>query len=51
MLITQNKSLSYRRIYNNASTRFNQGCGYRSKLERWLKDEGLLPKELWNSIY
>ena len=46
MLITQNKSLSYRRIYNNASTRFNQGCGYRSKLERWLKDEGLLPKRI-----
>lgn len=24
----------------------NQGCGYRSRLEHWLKDEGLLPKRI-----
>lgn len=25
---------------------FNKGCGYRERLERWLKDEGVLPRQI-----
>ena len=46
MLVTQNKAFHIEKFTTTPLLVFNQGCGYRSKLERWLKDEGLLPKRI-----
>ncbi|WP_369901445.1 LysR family transcriptional regulator [Bacillus manliponensis] len=46
VLVTQNKAFHIEEFITEPLLVFNQGCGYRSKLERWLKDEGLLPKRI-----
>lgn len=46
VLVTQNKAFHIEEFITEPLLVFNQGCGYRSKLERWLKDEGLLPKRV-----
>ncbi|OJE49775.1 LysR family transcriptional regulator [Bacillus proteolyticus] len=46
MLVTQNKAFHIEEFTTTPLLVFNQGCGYRSKLEHWLKDEGLLPKRI-----
>ena len=46
VLVTQNKAFHIEEFITTPLLVFNQGCGYRSKLERWLKDEGLLPKRI-----
>ncbi|KOS62995.1 LysR family transcriptional regulator [Lysinibacillus agricola] len=46
VLISQNKSFRIEEFMTTPLLVSNQGCGYRSKLELWLKDEGLLPKRI-----
>lgn len=46
VLVTQNKTFHKEEFITTPLLVSNQGCGYRSKLERWLKDEGLLPKRM-----
>lgn len=46
VLVTQHKTFHIEEIITTPLLVSNQGCGYRSKLERWLKDEGLLPKRI-----
>ncbi|MEH6945074.1 LysR family transcriptional regulator [Bacillus sp. JJ722] len=46
VLVTQHETFQIEEIITTPLLVSNQGCGYRSKLERWLKDEGLLPKRI-----
>ena len=46
VLVTQNKTFHIEEFITTPLLVSNQGCGYRSKLEHWLKDEGLLPKRM-----
>lgn len=46
VLVSQNKTFHIEEFITTPLLVSNQGCGYRSKLERWLKDEGLLPKRM-----
>lgn len=46
VLVTQNETFHIEEFITTPVLVSNQGCGYRSKLERWLKDEGLLPKRI-----
>ncbi|MGE8207292.1 LysR family transcriptional regulator [Heyndrickxia sp. NPDC080065] len=46
VLISQNNSFHIEEFLTTPILVSNQGCGYRSKLELWLKDEGLLPKRI-----
>ncbi|MBS4214124.1 LysR family transcriptional regulator [Neobacillus rhizophilus] len=46
VLVTQNQTFHLEDIITTPLLVFNKGCGYRSKLEQWLKDEGLMPKRI-----
>ncbi|MET4560285.1 DNA-binding transcriptional LysR family regulator [Lysinibacillus parviboronicapiens] len=46
VLVTQNKTFHKDDFLTTPILVSNKGCGYRSKLEHWLKDEGLLPKRI-----
>ncbi|MCY8103456.1 LysR family transcriptional regulator [Bacillus mojavensis] len=45
-LVTANKTFQIEDFMTTPILVSNQGCGYRSRLEHWLKDEGLLPKRI-----
>lgn len=46
VLVTQNETFHIDEFIATPLLVSNQGCGYRSKLERWLKDEGIPPKRI-----
>ncbi|HBT72365.1 MAG TPA: LysR family transcriptional regulator [Lysinibacillus sp.] len=46
VLITPKKTFHIEEFMTTPILMSNQGCGYRAKLEQWLKDEGLLPKRI-----
>ncbi|MGP0580473.1 LysR family transcriptional regulator CzcR, partial [Paenibacillus peoriae] len=45
-LVTSNKTFNIEDFSTTPILVFNQGCGYRSRLEQWLKDEGVLPNRM-----
>jgi DNA-binding transcriptional LysR family regulator len=46
VLVTKNKTFHLEEFTTTSLLVSNQGCGYRSRLEQWLRDEGLLPKRI-----
>lgn len=46
VLVTQNKTFQIEEIITTPILVYNQGCGYRSRLEHWLKNEGIVPKRI-----
>lgn len=46
VLVTKSKTFHLEEFTTTSLLVSNQGCGYRSRLEQWLRDEGLLPKRI-----
>ncbi|MCY8524349.1 LysR family transcriptional regulator [Bacillus atrophaeus] len=46
VLVTRNKTFNLEEFSIEPFLVFSQGCGYRSKLEQWLKEEEIMPKRI-----
>ncbi|WP_042163394.1 LysR family transcriptional regulator [Paenibacillus gorillae] len=46
ILVSKNEDFSMDDIVKKPLLLFNKGCGYRERLESWLKDEGIIPKQI-----
>ncbi|CAI6049341.1 HTH-type transcriptional regulator GltR [Paenibacillus sp. JJ-100] len=46
ILVSKSDHFSLEDITKKPLLLFNKGCGYRERLERWLKDEGLIPRQI-----
>lgn len=46
ILVSKSDHFSLEDITKKPLLLFNKGCGYRDRLERWLKDEGLIPRQI-----
>lgn len=46
VLVSRNDHISLEDIVHKPLLVFNKGCGYRWRLETWLKDEGVIPKQI-----
>ncbi|MEY8191980.1 LysR family transcriptional regulator [Peribacillus simplex] len=46
VLVTRNETFNLEEIITEPFLVFSQGCGYRSKLEQWLKEEEVMPKRI-----
>ncbi|MFX3631696.1 MAG: LysR family transcriptional regulator [Candidatus Pristimantibacillus sp.] len=46
VLVTKADTFSMEDITTNPLLLYNKGCGYREKLESWMKAEGIIPKQI-----
>lgn len=46
VLVTKGKTFSMEDITTKPLLLYNKGCGYRGRLESWMKVEGLIPKQI-----
>ncbi|MDQ0882256.1 DNA-binding transcriptional LysR family regulator [Peribacillus sp. V2I11] len=46
VLVTRNETFDLEEIITEPFLVFSQGCGYRSKMEQWLKEEEVMPKRI-----
>lgn len=46
VLVSKSERFSLDEITHKPLLLYNKGCGYRQKLESWLKDEGIIPKRV-----
>lgn len=46
VLVSKSKHFSLEEITQRPMLLYNKGCGYRQKLEGWLKDAGIIPKRI-----
>ncbi|MFF2090785.1 LysR family transcriptional regulator [Paenibacillus sp. NPDC058174] len=46
ILVSKNEDFSMDDLLKKPLLLFNKGCGYRERLEGWLKDEGIIPKQI-----
>jgi len=46
ILVTKSDSFLTEDVTQKPLLLFNKGCGYRERLESWLKDEGVIPKQI-----
>jgi DNA-binding transcriptional LysR family regulator len=46
ILVAKSDAFSLEDVTKKPLLLFNKGCGYRERLERWLKDEGLIPRQI-----
>lgn len=46
VLVTKSDTFSMEDITTNPLLLYNKGCGYRGKLESWMKAEGIIPKQI-----
>lgn len=46
VLVTKEKTFSMEEITQRPLLLYNKGCGYRERLESWMKTEGIIPKQI-----
>lgn len=46
VLVTKEDAFSMEEITNRPLLLYNKGCGYRERLESWMKAEGIIPKQI-----
>ncbi|MNZ65653.1 HTH-type transcriptional regulator GltR [compost metagenome] len=46
VLVTKSTAFSIEDITNTPLLLYNKGCGYRGRLESWMKVEGIIPKQI-----
>lgn len=46
VLVTKGKTFSMEEITKRPLLLYNKGCGYRERLESWMKVEGIIPKQI-----
>jgi len=46
VLVSKTETLTLEDMAGNPLLVFNRGCGYRWRLESWLKEEGIVPKQI-----
>lgn len=46
VLVTKEKTFSMEEITKRPLLLYNKGCGYRDRLESWMKAEGIIPKQI-----
>ncbi|MNC51420.1 HTH-type transcriptional regulator YofA [compost metagenome] len=46
VLVSKSDQFSLDEITQKPMLLYNKGCGYRQKLESWMKDEGIIPKRI-----
>ncbi|WEK54084.1 MAG: LysR family transcriptional regulator [Candidatus Cohnella colombiensis] len=46
VLVTKEESFSIDEITKRPLLLYNKGCGYRERLESWMKTEGIIPKQI-----
>ncbi|MFC3746981.1 LysR family transcriptional regulator [Paenibacillus sp. GCM10012306] len=46
ILVTKSESFAKEDITKKPLLLFNKGCGYRERLESWLKEEGVIPRQI-----